>query len=373
MNYVPLYTLAAWLVAGAVSWAAGPVSIHVQDVPVRTVIEGLARSNQLNVMIDDTVQGTITLHVDDVPAETALQAILDSRHLFCREQDGIRTITGVPAEKVGKQYYTWQLAYAAPAEMADAAQAIVTKENVRHHDETNSLVIGGTWHDAQAINQLVQKLDRPAQQVNVEAKIMSVDKNALRQTGVDWNWSAIEGGSGHGVFAFTSQIQALAEKGKAKLLASPHITAVNGKEAHILIGDKIPVVTEHLTNGEKTATTEYEEAGIKLTYVPRIQADGSIFAAIEAEVSTPVYVPELKAYRIATRQARTSVRMQEHEPIVIGGLIRKEDIENFRKVPLLGDIPLLGKLFQSRYVSAKETEVVIIVKAQVVAERAGGI
>lgn len=362
---IALGVITAWL-ACLVSAQAGNVQIHVQDVPVRTVLEGLARSNQMNLIIDDTVTGTLTMHVDNVDAETALQAIIASQGLLCQQSGTMRTIIGKARENQPKQYYTWHLQYASPLAMAEAVRAILPEKEVKGYGDTNTLVVGGTWHDAAAVEKLVQQLDKAPQQVKVEAQIISLDRNALKQHGVEWNWSPVEGGSGHGVFSFAGQIQALEEKGKARILARPHMTAVNGKKAHILIGDKIPVVTEHMASGEKTSTIEYEEAGIKLTYVPQIHGDGSVSAAIEAEVSTPVYVPELKAYRIATRQAQTSVRMRPHETLVIGGLIRKEDVENFRKIPLLGDLPLLGKLFRSRYVSAKETEVLILLQAHVV-------
>lgn len=353
-------------------WAqAGNVQIHVQDVPVRTVLEGLARSNHMNLIVDDTVDGTVTMHLTNVDAETALQAIIASQGLVCQQTGSMRTIMGKAKADRSKQYYTWQLQYASPLSIAEAAQTMLPEKDVHGYSDTNTLVIGGTWQDAAVVEQLVQRLDKPPQQVMVEAKIISLDRNALKQQGIEWNWSAIEGGSGHGVFSFASQIQALEEKGKARILARPHMTAANGKKAHILIGDKIPVVTEHMASGEKTSTIEYEEAGIKLTYIPQIHGDGSVSAAIEAEVSTPVYVPELKAYRIATRQAQTSVRMMPGEILAIGGLIRKEDVENFRKIPLLGDLPLLGKLFRSRYVSAKETEVLILLQAQVIQQNAG--
>lgn len=345
-------------------YGAGNVRIHVQDVPVRTVLEGLARSNDLNVIVDDTVQGTLTMHLDNVSAEEAMQAILKSQHLYIQQTGSIRTISA--GRKDGaKSYYMWDLQYASPQDVAEAAKAVAPESDVRTATDTNTLVVGGSWRDSMAVGQLVQHLDKPAKQVQVEADVVSLDKNALREAGVAWDWSAIEGGSGHGVFSFASQIQALEEKGKAQILARPHMVAANGKKAHILIGDKIPVLTEHLGNGEKTTTVDYEEAGIKLTYTPRIHDDGSVTAAVEAEVSTPVYVPELKAYRIATRQAQTVVRMTPEQPLVIGGLIRKEDVENFRKVPILGDIPLLGKLFRSHYKSSKETEVVIVLKAKV--------
>lgn len=102
-----------------------------------------------------------------------------------------------------------------------------------------------------------------------------------------------------------------------------------------------------------------------MQYTPRIHRDGTVTAKIHGEVSMPVYVRDLKAYSIATRQVDTEVRVKANESLVIGGLIGKEEVENFRKIPILGDIPILGKLFQSRYRSRKETEVVIIIKSAV--------
>ena len=102
-----------------------------------------------------------------------------------------------------------------------------------------------------------------------------------------------------------------------------------------------------------------------MTYTPQVHPDNSVTADLFAEVSTPVFVPELKAYRIATRQARTTVRLSEGQPLVIGGLIRREDLEHFRKVPLLADLPLIGKLFRYHYKSHKNTEIVLILKSQV--------
>lgn len=366
MKYTHWITAMACFFAFPFAASAEAVQIHVQDVPVRVVLEGLARSNGFNVIVDDTVQGTLTMHLDNVSAEEALDAILQSQQLYCKQTGSLRTITAGRKDGQGKSYYTWHLQYAAADDVADAARALIEEDRVRSYPDTNTLVVSGSWQDGEAVGALVRQLDQPAKQVQLEAVVLSADRNALKQAGVEWDWSAIEGGSGHGVFSFASQIYALEEKGKAQILARPHIMAANGKKAHILIGDKIPVVTEHIASGEKTSTIEYEEAGIKLTYVPRIHEDDSVTAAIEAEVSTPVYVPELKAYRIATRQAQTVVRMAADQTLAIGGLLRKEEIESFRKVPLLGDIPLLGKLFRSHYKSSKDTEVVILLRSHVV-------
>ena len=346
----------------------GAIEVHVCEIPVRTVLEGLARASGMNLIVDDTVQGNMTMHLSGVSTEEAIQAIVASQNLFYEKEGMVCTITaGGRKDNAAKMFHTWHLQNANPKAIREVVQAAVPSAAVRCHDETNAIVIGGTWQDAAAVQKLVTRLDVPPRQVDVEVEIVSIDRSALKKQGIEWDWSSVYGGPGHdGLFSFIGQIHALEEQGKARILARPHMMAVNGKEARILIGDRIPVQTEHIANGEKTTSTEYEDAGIKLKYIPRIHDDNTVTASIEAEVSTPVFVPELKAYRIATRQAHTEVRMAPGQPLTIGGLINREEIEHFRKIPLLGDLPLLGKLFRNHYKSGKETEVVIILRSHVV-------
>lgn len=366
MNYrcaMIMLSLALWSMP---VYETAALSVHVQDAPIRSVLEGLARSENLNLVLDDTVQGTMTMHLTDVTASEAIEAIAVSQNLFYDKSRSVRTITAGRKREGARTFHTWKLQYASPKDVQEAVRAVVPEADVRCHDDTNSLVVGATWQEAAAVQALLRQIDRLPQQVDVEVEIASIDKNAMKNLGVEWNWSSVQGGAGHEqLFSFNAQIQALEEKGKARILAKPHMVASNGREARIFIGDKIPVQTEYVSNGEKATTTEYKEAGIKLTYIPRIHQDGSVTASIAAEVSTPIFVNELKAYRISTRQAQTVVRMEPDKTLVIGGLISREEVESFRKVPLLGDLPLLGRLFRSQYTSAKDTEVVILLRSKV--------
>ena len=154
--------------------------------------------------------------------------------------------------------------------------------------------------------------------------------------------------------------------GKAVLIAKPSIMALNGETAHILIGDRIPVIEESEVNGERKRSTRYEEVGIKLNYTPIITADGGVDAKIHAEVSTPIMVSEMKAYKISTRQAHTRVKLQLGEVLVIGGLMDNRDQHQIQKVPILGDIPLLGKLFRHSRKTKDSIEMLILVRAIVI-------
>lgn len=366
MNYRSAMMLIGLAIWGIPVCETAALSIHVQDAPIRSVLEGLARSENINLVLDDTVQGTMTMNLSHVTASEAIAAIAASQNLFYDKSQPIQTITAGRKREGARTFHTWKLRYASPKDVQEAVRAVVPEADVRCHEDTNSLVVGATWQEAAAVQALLRQIDQIPQQVDVEVEIASIDKNAMKNMGVEWNWSSVQGGPGHEkLFTLNAQIQALEEKGKARILAKPHMVASNGREARIFIGDKIPVQTEYLANGEKAATTEYRDAGIKLTYIPRIHPDGSVTATMEAEVSMPVFVNELKAYRISTRQAQTVVRMEPEKTLVIGGLISREEVESFRKVPLLGDIPLLGKLFRSHYTSGKDTEVVILLRARV--------
>ena len=118
-------------------------------------------------------------------------------------------------------------------------------------------------------------------------------------------------------------------------------------------------------NGERKRSTRYEEVGIKLNYTPIITADGGVDAKYMPSKYTD-YGFEMKAYKISTRQAHTRVRLQQGEVLIIGGLMDNRDQQQIQKVPILGDIPLLGKLFRHSRKSKDSVEMLMLVRATVV-------
>ena len=168
-------------------------------------------------------------------------------------------------------------------------------------------------------------------------------------------------------FQYAAKISALVSNGEAKILARPNVLTLNGNKAQIFIGDDIPVVTEKTdSSGKTTSSVEYKKAGIQLEYIPHINSQNEITAAVHVEVATPILVTEMKNYRITTRMANTSIRIKDGDTLVIGGLISSVEAGGKNKVPFLGDLPILGKLFQSVSKSKDETEVVIFLKAKIV-------
>ena len=274
--------------------------------------------------------------------------------------------------------------------------------------DTNAIILYGTQLEFERALKILSKLDVPLKQVSLEAKIVAINKAATKDLGIEWVWSSIpryaeynpsettsvnntttvtesyytreqNESTGYGVLQFGrvpnayvpyewyfgAHLNALITNGKAKMLSKPNITTVQGHEATINVGSSVPVPTTSTTNSTVTTSYEYRDAGIILRVLPRVNEDGSITATIHTEVSTPQYVADLKAYQFTTRSADTTVTMQDGEPIVIGGLIGKDEERSVRKIPFLGDLPILGALFKSVHRNKTDSELVIFLSAHV--------
>lgn len=292
-------------------------------------------------------------------------------------------------------------------------------ERVLVDSGTNTLILYGTAAENEAARRIVGALDQPIQQVSLEAKVVAISKEAEKKLGVEWEWSKIpqypeytrdyetrrftvqnpdgsyrtvtesvpketaertwkngesmpgiirfgRGPGGHPFeFYYGAQIQALITDGKAKLLARPNITTLQGREAQINIGGEVPVPTVTSTSTSTTTGITYRDAGIILKCTPRVNPEGGITTKVHTEVSSPLYVESLKAYQFQKRSADTVVRLKDGETMVIGGLIGSEESKSLSKVPFLGDLPVLGAFFRSVRKSKSDSEIMIFLTAHV--------
>lgn len=377
-------------------------NFNFMDEDISVVLHTLAQISDVNIVIDDSVKGKITLKMDDVTFEGALQLITAGKGMSYRKVGDSYVIE---AADMGVTQVI-KLQYTRAVDMKKTIGPIADNLKIKTEidDISNSLLITGSPTGCARIETLLKSLDILQQQVTVEAKIVAVNKSNAKDLGVDWTFSAGAptytppttttdattgittttavavttpistggilqfGRDTQGAayeFSFQPQISALVSNGKAKILASPKVTTINGKEAQVFIGDHIPVLTETVADGKSSTTTTYIDAGIKLIYTPSITADGTITIKVHAEVSTPTLVAEIKNYRITTREAETTVCMQDGATMVIAGLIGSEESKSNNKVPFLGDLPLIGSLFRSEHTAKNETEVVIFLTATI--------
>ena len=392
------------IMPGAVLVQAAPVQINVRNAETGAVLMSVARLGGFNLILGDTSLGQVTLRVNEEP-QRILELVAQSQGLLLEQYDGVYVITSPEKRGSNRRVHTYKSRYANPHDLAhvanlslslagkndnmpknktDGKSVPVTKaagkdatgQRVIVDDATGNVVFYGTEAEARELDTVFRRLDVPAEQVVLEAKVVALSKNAAQNLGVTWDWTQerkIPGTIqfGHGPegeyfkLYFGAQLDTLVSKGKAKILARPNITTIQGHEAVINIGGEVPVPTQSVTDATTTTTVSYRQAGIILRCTPRVNERGEITAAVYTEVSTPEFVTDLKAYRFQKRSADTTVRLQDGETMVIGGLIGSEESRSMSKIPFLGDIPILGAFFKHVQHNHTESEVMIFLQAHV--------
>lgn len=209
---------------------------------------------------------------------------------------------------------------------------------------------------------------------NADSKVSDVTK---RGTGVflpaDKVFGAFTFGRVTSNYFLSATLTAAASQGKAKVLSDPKVTALNGKKATINITTRIPYVTSDTTPSGGTVTTtqkvDYQETGITLEVTPTINADGRITLDVKPSVKQPSAIAASAgttgAISVDSREANTIVIVQDGGTVVIGGLITDSSTENVAKIPLLGDIPILGYLFRKKFIDRKRVELLIFVTTKI--------
>lgn len=372
-------------------FASDNVTMSIKDGDIRDVLTALSNLGDQSIVTDETVKGKVSISFDNVPFDTALDLVTRTKGLAYRNIHGVIVVSS--QEQINKYYgdvAIFKLNYAKAEDAKTILKDIIKGDGagVSVDPITNSIVFTGNRADEQKVRDTLALVDIPTKQVTLEAKIIALNDEDSKNLGITWDWDVLPqapsssssstsstsssssdsdakyGGVihlGHGYkSSFRATLNALFTTGKAKILATPRIITIPGKEASIFIGDHIPVLTEKNTNGETTTSTEYVDAGIKLSYTPVVSNDGYITAVVHTEVSTPTLVSELKNYKITSRTADTNVRMRNGETLIIGGLINEEEQDTLRKVPFISNLPILGELFKDHTKTKNKTEVMMI-------------
>jgi pilus assembly protein CpaC len=170
-----------------------------------------------------------------------------------------------------------------------------------------------------------------------------------------------------------ADIHALVTRGVVQMLAEPNVMASDGKEASFLAGGEFPYpVVSGTSSGSAAVSIQYKEYGVRLNFIPTITPRGTIRLQVAPEVSALDYSNEVEISGfevpgLTTRRVNTEVELKDGQTFIIGGLIDKNMTETFQKIPFLGDIPIIGKLFQSQIKNKTDTELIVLVTPEIVA------
>jgi type II secretory pathway component GspD/PulD (secretin) len=241
------------------------------------------------------------------------------------------------------------------------------------NEESSSMVVRGEEYEILEAQKIINIIDKKVPQILIEGKVVEVSQSGLEDIGIIW-------GKEQGSFKFSidkntgginqsddilSTLNILIASGKASILANPKITTLDGKEAEINIGSRIPYAVPAGTTSTSTQwTVQYIDAGVNLKILPNVASDGTIVSTIKPEVSN---VSEWRTTTagefpvISTRNASVTVRIRDGETLVIGGLINEFDRENVSRIPLLSDVPVFGQLFQRKVSERSKSDVIFLI------------
>ncbi len=298
----------------------------------------------------------------------------------------------------------FSLNYAKAEDIKPHIEGVITKDSgsFKVDTRTNKIVVRDTPEKLEYIKKMVEAFDEKPRQVLIEGKIVQVTLSDKYGHGIDWS-SIFSFGDVRGVVdvdlstgltglnTFTVStlkggdsaiLRFLETYGTTDILSSPRITVANNQEAKILVGTKEVFVTSTITTTQggtySTAdNVQFVDVGVNLTVTPSINKEGFINMKIKPEVSSapatdavilknPDGSTRSQIPKVTTSEAETTVLIRDSTTIMIGGLMKDTDTDRIDKVPILGDVPLVGGLFRSKGVSKEKTELVIFITPHIV-------
>ena len=240
----------------------------------------------------------------------------------------------------------------------------------------------GPKDEVEAAILTIEACDIARQQVEITVTIHDVANDALKEEGFNWtlgtstltenNGGSIKIGSftRSGV-EFGVAMKNLEQTQKAKLLASPNVTVMDGEQSNILVGEKrkFPVVTGTTTNGQFIFSTEEQSVGISLQVAADIASDGTITMALHPMVSSIIGFLNVNGAsypQVSTRESSSTLTVKDGQTILMGGLLRDEEIKNYEQLPLVGKIPFFGELFKYRKTTKNSSQLVISITPRLI-------
>lgn len=383
----------AFLAAAAspveISGGAGrPLSIVARDTPISEIYEMLSRKEQISVLIGRGVEGSVSVTLFQVTLDQAMRSIAEAAgYVAERRQDFYVILTreeaGLESASGNTIVRTLKVEYSDPEAIAN----ILGKHQSRYGEITvfpdrRMLVVEDLPDFIRRIERIVAEVDREPEQVLIEAKILEITLDDSDVFGIDWKklFTADRGDGSFGVRGQTSDatgglffelvtpnveaaLNALSERGRVRTLSTPSLLALEYEEAEVLIADRLGFRVTTTINEVTTESVEFLESGVILRFKASVDRLGRIRLEIHPEVSTGTISDGLPSQ--STAEVTTKLLVEEGQKIFIGGLLKDSQTQTRSGVPVLQDIPFVGRLFSRREDVNVSTETVVVVSAYV--------
>ncbi len=388
-----------------------PVTLRFRDAPIRTIFDALSRQSGLNFVFDKDVRTDtrLTVFSSDTPIVDSLDMLLKTGQLEKKvlNDNTLLIYPALPAKL--KQYQdlvvkSFFLANTEAKQIVNLVRSMTKTRDIYIDEKLNLLVMRDTPEAVRLAEKLIAVADRPEPEVMLEVEIIEVKRSRLQELGVQWptqfsvltpeatTTSRVEGGVivTDNVPGGRLTVQSLRDLTRADIgvspnptlnvrkdtgdvntLANPRIRVKSKEKAKVHIGDKVPVITSNVTStGVTSESVSYLDVGLKVDVEPQVYLEGDVGIKVGLEVSN--IVQQIRSangtltYQLGSRNATTVLRLKDGETQVLAGLISDEDRAGASKVPLFGDIPLLGRLFSNRRDELSKTEIVLFITPRII-------
>ena len=376
-----------------------PVTLQFRDAPTKMVFEVLSRQTGINFIFDKDIKsdGKTTIFVQDVPIEQAIDLVLGQNQL-ARQVLSENMVLIYPNTAAKQKDYqdqivkTFYLNTATPKDVQDLLKTVLEAKTLVVNERANAIVMRDTPENIRMAEKLVASVDLAEPEVMLEVEVLEISRNRLQQLGISYPGSVSlatpsglvvndlknQNGSTITVSPLAVTVDALKTTGNSNVLASPRIRARNKEKAKIQIGSRVPVITTASTAtgvGPPISNTQvqYLDVGLTLDVEPTIYTDNDVAIKVNLEVSSitnTIKIGSTIAYEIGTRNASTLLQLKDGETQILAGLIRDSDTGSASKIPALGDIPLLGRLFSDHTSNTSKSEVVLSITPRVIRPKA---
>ena len=370
--------------AVGVTFKNGLVSIHAVKADIHELMSAIAHESGLSVAVDDAVNSKVSLNLQDVAPESAVRTITTAYGLALAPINGILMLTeGVPSDLATYRASSTQ-SFRIQNSQADTISGLLPNflsQYVKTNAEQNAIVVSAPSQILSKIGADLKRVDVPSPQIAIEA--IAVELSDTRDLNVGLRFGDPHTGDfgsvdvGGGLLSyntigalprnFEASLTALELKGRARVRARPQMVVVNGGTANLFIGSQRFILTQFNQGGQTQSRIQPVDVGVKLSVTPLTGGNGEITARVAPEVSN---ITELDLQSglpvLSTRRSETTVRIKDGETIAIGGLTLDQEQVSRGKIPFLGDLPLLGKLFRSRKQTSVKTELVVFVTPHIV-------
>jgi general secretion pathway protein D len=373
-----------------------PITLEFRDASLKSVFEVISRASGINFVFDRDVRADtkINIFVRNTSLDDVVKLILVTNQLERKllNQNSVLIYPNTPAKQKEYKELVVRSFYLANADVKQAlnlVKGMVKTQDVFVDEKLNLMVVKDTPDAVRVIDRLVRALDIAEPEVMLEVEVLELASSTLQQLGIQYPERINIGkvpvpGAATGDLTFVIGqddvkgfvvnppivLDIKSQDADAKVLANPRIRVKNREKAKVHIGSRVPVVTTTSTaNVGVSSSVSYLDVGLKLDVEPNIYLRDEVAMKVGLEVSNitrTVNIEGTLAYEIGTRTTGTVLQLKDGETQILAGLISDEDRRTASKVPGLGDIPVLGRLFGTQGDDRRKTEIVLLITPRIV-------